>query len=597
MNFNFFRTIESDLYNHNTKRTFVYTTDSKKIFYFTSNLTLIEISNYKIIHERSDLDKYPYINVLFVLEDESTSTCELFKYDNVLGFREVTTNNDIITIAQSENPILVSTLEDGDNGGIAPVTMSDLVMTRDGARSLQSIIDDPISLHVGKYEFYMEYIDITNSNIKEYILPTPFMGYDITKTSSFLVFINDVKLDESEFEIITDTKQIVFKDSVNLVDGGRVMILFHYHRAIDMTGLVITHNNLSDVMGVEWENAQYHLNNFNNPHRVFKSHVGLGNVQDYPIATNSQATSGTSDDTYMTPLKTKMLIREVMNEGYVQYASYRPEVTNWAYTYTTAKSYTIPTANYDPDLQDVWLFLDGLKLKKGEDYNISSRTVNLLITPETNSVIDHIIIKIVPNEQDKTPVSSLKASYTWTASSGSLDTFSIPTSLLTSSCRVELYYKGLRLAEDVDYTINTNIVTLTNQIEVNESIICYVYETYLDYLQIHNAPMPVDNLNSDSTDDFLTARQGKILNSKIPTNISTFRVSGNVETVVVNNGTTTRTIRDNLGVTLCTETTSMVDGNEVIETVVYNPENGSVKDRLTVKNIVQSSTTTRIEYY
>lgn len=46
-----------------------------------------------------------------------------------------------------------------------------------------------------------------------------------------------------------------------------------------------------------------HINDGNNPHGTTKAQVGLGNVQNYPIATQAQAQTGTDNATYMTPLR------------------------------------------------------------------------------------------------------------------------------------------------------------------------------------------------------------------------------------------------------------------------------------------------------
>ena len=51
-----------------------------------------------------------------------------------------------------------------------------------------------------------------------------------------------------------------------------------------------------------------HTNNQNNPHNVTKSQVGLDQVENYPIASIPEATAGTSDLRYMTPLKVKNAI-------------------------------------------------------------------------------------------------------------------------------------------------------------------------------------------------------------------------------------------------------------------------------------------------
>lgn len=51
-----------------------------------------------------------------------------------------------------------------------------------------------------------------------------------------------------------------------------------------------------------------HVNNTNNPHSVTKAQVGLGSVQNYTVATTTEARAGTADNRYMTPLKVKEAI-------------------------------------------------------------------------------------------------------------------------------------------------------------------------------------------------------------------------------------------------------------------------------------------------
>lgn len=51
-----------------------------------------------------------------------------------------------------------------------------------------------------------------------------------------------------------------------------------------------------------------HVGNLNNPHQVNKGHVGLGSVQNYGVATPTDATTGTSNVLYMTPLQTRNAI-------------------------------------------------------------------------------------------------------------------------------------------------------------------------------------------------------------------------------------------------------------------------------------------------
>lgn len=51
-----------------------------------------------------------------------------------------------------------------------------------------------------------------------------------------------------------------------------------------------------------------HVADKNNPHEVTKTQVGLASVENYPIATQAQAQGGTNHTTYMTPLRTAQAI-------------------------------------------------------------------------------------------------------------------------------------------------------------------------------------------------------------------------------------------------------------------------------------------------
>lgn len=51
-----------------------------------------------------------------------------------------------------------------------------------------------------------------------------------------------------------------------------------------------------------------HIGRTDNPHGVTKAQVGLGSVQDYPLATTAQAQAGTATNAYMTPALVKSAI-------------------------------------------------------------------------------------------------------------------------------------------------------------------------------------------------------------------------------------------------------------------------------------------------
>ena len=55
-----------------------------------------------------------------------------------------------------------------------------------------------------------------------------------------------------------------------------------------------------------------HPSNLNNPHQTTKDQVGLGNVQNYPMATTPEAVAGTAADRYMSPKTTKELVDTIV---------------------------------------------------------------------------------------------------------------------------------------------------------------------------------------------------------------------------------------------------------------------------------------------
>lgn len=74
--------------------------------------------------------------------------------------------------------------------------------------------------------------------------------------------------------------------------------------------------DIKDELQTVKESLNSHVKNKNNPHEVTKAQVGLGNVQNYGIASQSQAENGTSNSAYMTPLRTKQAI-EALGGGEV----------------------------------------------------------------------------------------------------------------------------------------------------------------------------------------------------------------------------------------------------------------------------------------
>lgn len=69
--------------------------------------------------------------------------------------------------------------------------------------------------------------------------------------------------------------------------------------------------DVADMMGEVSDRITHlgnHVTNTNNPHRVEKDEVGLGEVQNFPVATREQAIDGDTNFSYMTPLRTREAI-------------------------------------------------------------------------------------------------------------------------------------------------------------------------------------------------------------------------------------------------------------------------------------------------
>lgn len=73
--------------------------------------------------------------------------------------------------------------------------------------------------------------------------------------------------------------------------------------------LYMTPARTADAIAYQVGNAfTAHVNNYSNPHQVTKTQVGLGNVDNFPTATQQQAQAGADNATFMTPLRTAQAI-------------------------------------------------------------------------------------------------------------------------------------------------------------------------------------------------------------------------------------------------------------------------------------------------
>lgn len=87
---------------------------------------------------------------------------------------------------------------------------------------------------------------------------------------------------------------------------------WHLKDMVGMSKVVDALKNISQTILNTRQNLeqlfQDHLSNKNNPHETTKIHVGLGDVENFGIATMADAQDGTSNEVYMTPLRTQQQI-------------------------------------------------------------------------------------------------------------------------------------------------------------------------------------------------------------------------------------------------------------------------------------------------
>lgn len=78
------------------------------------------------------------------------------------------------------------------------------------------------------------------------------------------------------------------------------------HFITDRSVGILTNGKIKSLQGNE--NMEAHITNKENPHEVTKAQVGLGNVENFSMASKNVAESGTTTSNYMSSLRTKEAI-------------------------------------------------------------------------------------------------------------------------------------------------------------------------------------------------------------------------------------------------------------------------------------------------
>jgi hypothetical protein len=85
---------------------------------------------------------------------------------------------------------------------------------------------------------------------------------------------------------------------------------WHLDDMVGMSEVVTVLEGIRDALIASGEGGlQAHIADTNNPHQTNKTHVGLGNVQNYDVATIAEAQAGTSNTKYLTVLRGAQLMQ------------------------------------------------------------------------------------------------------------------------------------------------------------------------------------------------------------------------------------------------------------------------------------------------
>lgn len=100
-------------------------------------------------------------------------------------------------------------------------------------------------------------------------------------------------------------------------------VIEHAFNVVDLVGMADVKNALQAIslaINAKTSNVPTlmaeHIIDYNNPHRMTKAHIDLGNVFNYGIATVAQAEAGQANDAYMTPLRTKEAVVAIIDSDY-----------------------------------------------------------------------------------------------------------------------------------------------------------------------------------------------------------------------------------------------------------------------------------------
>jgi hypothetical protein len=127
--------------------------------------------------------------------------------------------------------------------------------------------------------------------------------------------IDDALISQLLTQVSVNPRITTWEEIVNL--PFQFPVIDHEWNLRDLIGLSEVKTALEGISQVIVDTGdirpalQLHLTNLGNPHQVSKTQVGLSSVENFPVATRADALDGISDNTYMTPRRTRQAIEKV----------------------------------------------------------------------------------------------------------------------------------------------------------------------------------------------------------------------------------------------------------------------------------------------
>ena len=217
---------------------------------------------------------------------------------------------ELLTDLLNGHNIQFTNIKMGDGNAPADIsTMTDLVSTKQTLPIARNSIIDFKTMLIGA--------NLYGTNVKEafYWKEIGLFAKDLDGDNIEYLFSYDNAGSEASFipEGGAVTEQLI---DLNVVVGNAENVVIEIDKSLvfataDALDKAIAGLNTSLTTKINTDVASVnsaltaHKNDEENPHKVTKSQVGLGNVLNYSMATKTEATTGATNNKYMSPQRTK----------------------------------------------------------------------------------------------------------------------------------------------------------------------------------------------------------------------------------------------------------------------------------------------------